>query len=105
MPVPVRLFAVLAGLFCFAASALAQDVPFEEATHDVGNVGVTMTNAGFIGRANVRNNPAGAPSFEYPLNSGVEHLFEAGLWIGAFRRDGLLTVRTGAITSLSLIHI
>lgn len=68
---------------------------------DVGNVGVTYTNAGFLGRANVRNNPAGPPSFEYPLNSGVEHLFEAGLWIGAFRSDGLQTVRTGSITSSS----
>ncbi len=99
MPVPVRLFPILAGLLCATLPARAQDAPFEEATHDIGNVGLTVTNAGFLGRANVRNNPAGAPSFEYPLNSGVEHLFEAGLWIGAYRRDGLLTVRTGAITS------
>ncbi len=86
-------------ILALAPSAWAQDVPFEEATHSIGNVGVTVTNAGFLGRANVRNNPTGAPSFEYPLNSGVEHLFEAGLWIGAFRSDGLVTVRTGAITS------
>ena len=84
-----------------ALPADAQDVPFEEATHDVGNVGLTVTNAGFVGRANIRNNPTGAPSFEYPLNSGVEHLFEAGLWVGAIRSDGLMTVRTGAITSSS----
>ncbi|HUF10606.1 MAG TPA: hypothetical protein VMO47_14900 [Rhodothermales bacterium] len=83
--------------FVSAATVLGQD--FQEATIDVGNVGVTVTNSGFIGRANVRNTPTGAPSFEYPLNSGVEHLFESGLWVGAIRSDGVLTVRTGAVTT------
>jgi hypothetical protein len=87
-------------LTLLTASAVEAQVPFEEAQHDVGNVGLTMTNAGFVGRSNVRNNPTGAPSFEYPLNSGVEHLFEAGLWIGAIQRStGRLTVRSGAVTS------
>ncbi len=73
---------------------------FEEAVVDVGNIGVTVTNAGFIGRSNVRNNPTGPPSFEYPLESGIEHLFEAGLWVGAVRTsDGVITVRTGAVTA------
>lgn len=72
---------------------------FEEAVVDVGNVGLTITNAGFIGKSNVRNNPTGPPSFEYPLESGVEHLFEAGLWVGAIRSDGVVTVRSGAITA------
>ncbi|NNE71060.1 MAG: hypothetical protein HKN29_11955 [Rhodothermales bacterium] len=71
---------------------------YEEAVVDVGNIGLTVTNAGFFGRANVRNAPTGAPSFEYPLDSGVEHLFESGLWIGAIRSDGITTVRTGAVT-------
>ncbi len=87
-------------LFALAALPAQAQVPFEEALHNVGNVGLTMTNAGFIGRSNVRNSPTGAPSFEYPLNSGVEHLFEAGLWIGAVQRStGRLTVRSGAISS------
>jgi hypothetical protein len=72
---------------------------YEEAVIDAGNVGITVTNSGFFGKSNVRNNPAGPPSFEYPLDSGVEHLFEAGLWIGARRADGTFTVRTGSITS------
>lgn len=72
---------------------------FEERIVDVGNVGLTVTNAGFFGRANVRNNPSGPPSFEYPLDSGVEHLFEAGLWLGAIRSDGTIAVRTGAVTA------
>src|SRR5690606_36156467 len=72
---------------------------FEEAVIDVGNVGITITNSGFVGRANVRNNPTGPPSFEYPLDSGVEHLFEGGLWVGAIRSDGTVTVRTGSQTT------
>lgn len=72
---------------------------YEEAVVDVGNVGVTVTNAGFYGKANVRNNPTGPPSFEFPLNSGIEHLFESGLWVGAIRSDGVVTVRTAAATA------
>jgi hypothetical protein len=86
--------AVLAGII--AGPVRAQS--FEEALVDVGNTGLTVTNAGFVGNANIRNNPTGMPSFEYPLDSGVEHLFEAGLWVGARRADGLISVRTGAVT-------
>ena len=73
---------------------------FEEKTTDIGNIGVNTTNAGTIGRPNVRNDPQGTPSMEYPLNSGVEHLFEAGLWIGAIK-NGQVTVSTGAIDDAS----
>ncbi|MEM1043893.1 MAG: hypothetical protein AAGI91_14860 [Bacteroidota bacterium] len=86
-----------AGAF-LAADASAQ--PFEEATHDVGNIGLTISNAGFYGNSDVRNSGGAAPpSMEYPLESGIEHLFEAGLWVGALRADGLVTVRSAAITS------
>ncbi len=56
---------------------------FQQRTIDVGNIGVNLTTVGTIGRPNVRNDPSGPPSMEYPINSGIEHLFEAGLWIGA----------------------
>ncbi len=88
---------------CLALSVWAasptQAQPFDEATHDVGNVGLTVSNAGFYGNPGVRGSGGdGAPSFEYPLESGIEHLFEAGLWVGADRGD-IITVRTAAITS------
>ena len=79
--------------------AVGQGAPFEEAIIDVGNIGLTITNAGFVGRSNIRNNPTGPPSFEYPVDTGVEHLFEAGLWIGIRRSDGNIAVRTGAQTA------
>lgn len=92
--------AALCGLFFFSLLPVCVEAqPFEDAVHNVGNTGLTVTNAGFIGRAGVRNDPSGDPSFEYPLDSGVEHLFEAGLWVGAIRADGLRTVRTAAVTS------
>ena len=95
---PLRFVLCLFLLSSFALSTEAQ-VGFEEAVVDVGNVGLTITNAGFVGRANIRSTPTGSPSFEYPLDSGVEHLFESGLWIGAVRSDGTITVRTGAVTA------
>ncbi len=82
---------------CFAPLGAAQ--PFEIIATDVGNTGLAVTNAGTLGRPAVRNDPSGLPSFEYPLNSGIEHLFEAGLWVGARRADGVISVRTGAVTS------
>ena len=93
-----RTISAIAAILFVAAvvSDTSAQSTFEEAVIDVGNVGITVTNSGFVGRATVRNNPTGPPSFEYPLDSGVEHLFEAGLWIGAIRSDGTITVRTGA---------
>ncbi len=93
------IFTVLLVWGIFAACTRAQGAAFEEAVIEVGNLGLTVTNSGFIGRANVRNNPTGPPSFEYPLNSGAEHLFEAGFWLGATRSDGTVSVRTGAVTA------
>lgn len=73
---------------------------FEEKTVDIGNIGLNVTNVGTLGRPNVRNTPDGAPSMEYPLNSGIEHLFEGGLWIGA-QVDGEIRVSTSAVDAAS----
>ncbi len=48
--------------------------------HDVGNVRMTLANWGETG------NPDGTPGFrgfEFPLGSGNDFLFSAGVWIGA----------------------
>jgi len=76
------------------------EAQFQERTINIGNIGVHVTNAGTIGRPNVRNDPQGPPSMEYPINSGVEHLFEAGLWIGCIS-NGQVTVSTGAVDDAS----
>jgi hypothetical protein len=38
---------------------------------------------------------AGAPSAEWPANSGIEHLFTAGLWVGAIK-NGVPAVSTAS---------
>ncbi len=49
----------------------------------VSNVGMTITNYGFWGN----NFGSRAPSLEYPMGSGYEHLVRGGLWIGAVAFD------------------
>ena len=92
--------AALTALLVFPLLALeAGAQPFERIATDVGDTGLSVTNAGTLGRPNVRNDPGGLPSFEYPLDSGIEHLFEAGLWVGARRADGVISVRTATVTT------
>ncbi|MBC8048118.1 MAG: hypothetical protein H7Y00_15070, partial [Fimbriimonadaceae bacterium] len=78
----------------FINIAIAQS-SFDANVIDIGNIALYVTNAGTIGRPDVRNTPTGDPSMEYPLNSGIEHLFEGGIWIGA-QVDGQILVSTSA---------
>lgn len=73
---------------------------FDRQTITVGNIGFSVTNAGTIGRPDVVNDPNGEPSMEYPINSGIEHLFEGGIWIGA-QVNGQTAVSTAAIDAPS----
>lgn len=70
-------------------------VSFDPEVIQIGNMGMYVTNAGTLGRPDVRNTPTGDPSMEYPINSGIEHLFEGGFWIGAIV-DGQYLVSTSA---------
>ncbi|MBI3141664.1 MAG: hypothetical protein HYZ16_02430 [Bacteroidetes bacterium] len=92
MPIVIVLFLL--------ASSLAWGQSFEERSIHTGNIGLNVTNVGTLGRPNIRNSPDGAPSMEYPINSGIEHLFEAGLWIGA-QVNGELRVSTSAVDAAS----
>lgn len=59
---------------------------------DGNRVGLTVSNYGFIGN----NFVSRAPSFEFPLGSGYEHMARAGLWVGAVGLDD-----EGAFTGVS----
>ena len=59
---------------------------------NVGLLGLTVTNLGYLG--NGFDSPR--PSGEYPIYSNVEHLFLGGLWVGAETLDGRRLVSTGA---------
>ncbi len=84
-----------AWLFLSAAAGLAQ-VSFQRVYHDVGNIGLAVTNVGTLGKPDVRLRPDDGVSMRYPINSGIEHLFEGGLWIGA-RVGGQVRVSTAAV--------
>lgn len=82
-------------LGCFKASQ-AQYV-FERVAVDVSNMGISYTNVGTIGRPGANNQPVGLPSMQYPDGSGTEHLFEAGIWLGA-QVNGQTRVSTSSVT-------
>jgi len=74
---------------------------------NVGNIGLTVTNFGTYGSGFVLW--PDQPSCEYPLGSGIEHIFDGGLWIGAFIANDSLGggkigpfVTTGAVDVASV---
>jgi hypothetical protein len=76
----------------------------QQRVHRVSDVQMCMTNWGFVG-SKIRDlnesqggcfNPhpqeeLPAPSFEYPAESGLEYLFQGGIWIGAKINDTIYT--------------
>lgn len=73
-------------------------------THKVGNIAFTITNWGFIGsQARGERDPCtgrAAESFEFPIKSGIEYLFQGSMWVGAIKdRDTLVSVGADGWTS------
>ena len=68
-----------------AAIAVADSIAYKTYVPSNNLVGMTLTNYGFIGN----NFISRAPSLEYPLGTGYEHLVRGGLWIGAHAIDDL----------------
>lgn len=72
---------------------------------NIGNIGLTITNFGSFGDGFVIQSPEDQPSCEYPLGSGIEHMFDGGLWVGAELEDGTKRVTTGAVDIAYLVDI
>ncbi len=73
----------------FAQTPNDDDIKFHKTLDDdnskytnVGNIGLTVTNFGTYGHG--FSLWPDQPSCEYPLGSGIEHIFDGGLWIGGF---------------------
>lgn len=63
--------------------------------HNVGKLQMNVTNWGFLGSLPKSKYPmADAPSAQWPVASGVEYLYAAGIWVGAMM-DGIPSVSTG----------
>jgi hypothetical protein len=64
-------------------------------THDVGQLWLHVTNWGLIGsQYSSQTTYSDAPSAMWPGGSGINHLWSAGLWVGAVRA-GQTAVSTG----------
>ncbi|MDH7516632.1 MAG: hypothetical protein QHI48_12255 [Bacteroidota bacterium] len=70
---------------------------------NVGSIRLTITNYGTLGHG--FNRWPQQPNCEYPAGSGIEHLFEGGLWIGGFRGGRGPFVSTGAVDVSSVRDI
>ena len=67
----------------------------------VGNIGLTITNFGTYGHG--FSLWPDQPSCEYPIGSGIEHIFDGGLWIGGIiRGNSEPFVTTGAVDATSV---
>ncbi len=79
----VCLSGIATSLFAQRLSKVSDDQDTYYTT--VGNIRMTITNFGTIGTRN-RYWPT-QPSCEYPKNSQIEHIYQGGLWIGAFSKS------------------
>jgi hypothetical protein len=94
----MKFIIIFTVFFCF--SAIAQTTNPKKLYKDdnskytnVGNIALTVTNYGMLGHG-LKLWPT-QPSCQYPINSGIEHLWGAGLWVGA-SKNGQISVSTGA---------
>ncbi len=71
---------------------------FDEKTTKASNVRLNISNSGTYGNAmRGYRDGSGNQSGEYPAGSGVEHIFESGIWIGALINGNTVAVSTAAI--------
>jgi hypothetical protein len=87
---------VLIAILGFGLNQILAQVSSQSRFSNVGRLGLTINNFGTYGRPTVRSNTQGPPSMAFPRGSGVEHLFEAGIWIGALV-DGQVRVSTSSV--------
>lgn len=97
---PYRELLLLLLLISSISLVFAQPIPFDQKATNVGNIGFSVSNAGTVGRPQVVTANVGLPSMEYPLRSGINHLFEGGIWIGA-KVNGQTFVSSSAVDAPS----
>lgn len=92
----MKAFFIVFVLNLFAGIGASQ-TSFSEQLTNVSNVRLTVNNVGTFGNAFRGSfDVLGYPSAEFPAGSGIEHLFEAGLWVGAEIEGAGVAVSTAA---------
>ena len=94
-------------LFLFSSILVfGQTTSFEERVTSVSNTRITVTNVGTFGNAfRGYRDGSGNQSCEYPAGSGIEHLFEAGVWVGGKNAGGQPLVSTSAFDQPLLVEV
>jgi len=88
-----RLLAVFLLGVTLSSSVTADDDDHQYT--NIGQIGLTVSNFGTIGTRNAYW--PNQPSCEYPRGSRIEHMYQGGLWIGAYSRaNARFLVSTGA---------
>ncbi|MEZ4828947.1 MAG: hypothetical protein R3C61_22075 [Bacteroidia bacterium] len=96
-----RLILVFVWGTCVLPLFAQQANVFQEKVTNAGNIAATINNLGMIGNSFSGSfNVEGFASCEYPANSGIEHVFDGGLWVGG-RVNGEIAVSSGAIDDAS----
>ncbi|MBO6517124.1 MAG: hypothetical protein JJ975_11290 [Bacteroidia bacterium] len=91
----MRIFTIVL-IALFAPSALGQS-SFAEKVTSASNVRLNVSNVGTFGNAfRGYRDGSGNQSCEFPAGSGVEHLFEGGIWVGGLVDGSLVAVSTSA---------
>ncbi|MCF8241754.1 MAG: hypothetical protein K9J16_10240 [Melioribacteraceae bacterium] len=112
----LKLFILFAVIFVFAFTSVGDRekkyyykifADDDSKFTNVGNIALTVTNFGTYGHG--FSKWPEQPSCEYPIGSGIEHIFDGGLWVGGFLSDDSLGsnrlgpyVSTGAVDASSV---
>jgi hypothetical protein len=88
------LFAVITLISTLSVRGQAS---FSEKTTTASNVRINISNVGTVGNAfRGYRDGSGNQSCEFPAGSGIEHLFEGGIWVGGLIDGSLVAVSTSA---------
>ena len=69
-------------LLSLSVSLLGQQGDFNSLQTSASNARLSITNFGTFGNSfDGYRDGSGTPSCEYPAGSGIEHMFEGGIWI------------------------
>lgn len=91
----LKYFYSFVAIFFF--HSLSAQESFESKQTTSSNVRLTVTNIGTFGNSlDGYRDGTGNPSCEYPAGSGVEHLFESGIWLGGLENGNNIFVSTSA---------
>ena len=93
-----RVLTYLACSFWTITNLLGQGGDFQAIQTNACNVRLSMSNFGTFGNSfDGYRDGSGTPSCEYPAGSGIEHLFEGGIWVGGKQNGGQVRVTTSSL--------